>query len=120
MPCGCVVIQYVESGCQSGAGTFIPKSIVATVVPELLRDLGSELYNKFDIAHYQGVEDDLEVRRLRTPEKILARAVGELTTVPISPGAKTSLTTRCPYWSTGRCRTSRCRERSSLSRVRDI
>jgi hypothetical protein len=43
-----------------------------------------------------------------------------LSTIRISPGAETSLTIHCPYWSTGRCRTSRCRERSSLSRVRDI
>lgn len=118
-------------------GASVRRGIEATVV--LVRDLGSEPYNKFDIAHYQGVKDDLEVRRLGTPEKlliavsgstrldtaphhvkILARAVSELTTIRISPGAKTSLTIRCPYWSTGRCRTSRCRERSSLSRVRDI
>ena len=57
-------------------GASVRRGIEATVVPELLRDLGSEPYNKLDIAHYQGVEDDLEVRRLGTPEKLLIAVSG--------------------------------------------
>jgi hypothetical protein len=134
------VLASPEAIGAASRGASVRRGIEATVVPDLLRDLGSEPHNKFDIAHSQGVEDDFEVRRLRrdtretpycgkplnsarySPQhvKSLARAVSELTTIRISPGAKTSLTIHCPYWSTGRCRTSRCRERSSLSRVHDI